>query len=109
MIFEIVPHISEKTVDLAKQGRFTVRVPYSVNKGALKSVLNNVFKLSPLEIKVINKKSITQKRAKKTSVDKGYKKFIVKLQEKQIMPGYETFLAEAKQEEKKNKKTTEKK
>lgn len=103
-MFKITPHISEKSVTLAKQGYFTLEIPRTMNKGLLVSVLKETFRLKPLSVNVLNKKTILRKKAKKTVFDRGVKKVIVKLGEKQVMPGYESFLTELKEKEKKQAK-----
>ena len=103
-MFKIIPHISEKSVILAKRGYFTIEVPSDFDKGNLVSVLRSTFKLKPLGIKVVIKKTVLAKKAKRTVSDRGLKKMIVKLGEKQIMPGFESFLTEAKEGGKKSAK-----
>lgn len=103
-MFKVTPHISEKSVSLAKQGYFTIVVPMEMSKASVSSILKKTFKLKPLALQVSIKKTTKQKKVKKTVADRGFKKMIVKLAEKQVMPGYETFLTEIKEEEKKQKK-----
>jgi len=103
-MYKIIPHISEKSVTLAKKGYFTIEVPREMQKGSLTSVLKDTFKLDPISMKILKKKTILAKKARKTVFDRGMKKMIVKLPEKQVMPGFESFLTELKEQEKKEAK-----
>lgn len=102
-MIKILPHISEKTVSLAKQGFFTLEVSEGVTKKSLISSIKENFKLNPVSVNIMNGKTIVSRRGKKDFSDRGYKKAIVKLSAKEVMPGYEAFLVEAKKEEKKAK------
>lgn len=108
-MYKIIPHISEKSVILAKKGYFTVKVPWGMQKGSLTAILKETFKLDPIAIKVLIKKTIQAKKGRKTVSDRGIKKMVIKLPEKQIMPGYESFLTELIEQEKKEAKAKEKK
>lgn len=107
-MIKLLPHISEKTVTLAKSGSFTVRIPSDVTKKSLISIIKENFKLKPLSVNILNGKTVVSRKGKKMSSDRGFKKAIVKLSPKEVMPGYETYLSEAKKEEKKEKKSVKK-
>lgn len=103
---QIKPHITEKSVMQAKTGRYTVEVGSNLTKGQIERIVKDVFSLKPLSISIIRKKAIEKKKAKGFATEKGLKKAIIRLADKQIFPGYEEFLKEPKAEktEKQSKK-----
>lgn len=102
-------HISEKTVEQAKKGFFTIKVPLTMTSGEVKNVLIEGFKLSALEIRMITKKTISRKKGSRIVKDRGFKKAVIKLSPAQVFPGYETFLSETKDGKKEDKKEAKKK
>ncbi|OQA52787.1 MAG: 50S ribosomal protein L23 [candidate division WS2 bacterium ADurb.Bin280] len=106
-MIKIMPHISEKSVSMAKTGWFTLNVPLNVSGEQVKTLLKTSFKVTPLDIRMITKKTILRKRGAKLISERGYKKAIVKLSEKQIFPGFESYIVEPKEKkEKKDQKET---
>jgi len=86
---KIIPHISEKSVGKAKKRQFTILVNHSANKNRIKFLVKKYFKLDAVKINIINKSSIKKITARKKSTRRGYKKAVVFLKDKQIMPGFE--------------------
>jgi len=103
-MIKIMPHISEKSVLMAKTGWFTLSVPLGLSSTQVKALLRTNFKLSVIDIRTITKKTIVRKRVAKLISERGQKKAIVKLKDNQIFPGFESYLVEPK-EEKASKKT----
>lgn len=85
----IKPHISEKTVKQAKGGQFTLFVDHNTTKGQIKNYLKVFYDLKALKINIINKKDLRRKTAKGHAKDRGFKKAIVTLDDKQQIPGFE--------------------
>ncbi len=98
----LTPYISEKTVNLAKEGKFTLLVGKNLTKKEIKYLLKLYYKVDAVEVKIINKKNRKKKAAKGMKTKRGGKKLIVKLKEKQTIPGFE--IIEEQKDEAKDKK-----
>ncbi len=98
----IKPYISEKTVNLAKDSKFTFIADKSITKAEAKQLVRKYYKKDVLNVKIVNKKNCRKKNARGFSLKRGYKKIIIALKDKQIIPGFE--IAEESKEDKKNNK-----
>lgn len=85
----IKPHISEKTVKQAKEGHFTLCIDSGVTKGQVEHFLKKYYGLNAIGIRVINKRNLNRKAVKGYAKDRGLKKVIVSLGDKQKVPGFE--------------------
>lgn len=85
----IKPHISEKTVKQAKEGQFTLRVDSDITKGQVEHFLRKYYGLNAVGIRIINKRNLGKKAVKGYAKDRGLKKVIVTLGDKQKVPGFE--------------------
>lgn len=94
------PHITEKSVELAKKGAFTVIVDGRATKPQLVNLAREVFKVNVESVVVLNKKPLILKKAKGLVKDRGFKKAILTLRKGEVLAGYESFL-----EQKKDKST----
>lgn len=102
------PYITEKTVNLAKIGKFTLIVDGTATRTNIESAVSEVFKVKPLNVNIICKKSAKRKRARGVATNRGFKKAIVMLASGQKIPGFEiaqdsNAAKEAKKETKKEK------
>jgi len=105
-MIEIRPYITEKTVDLAKKGMFTVLVDGSMSKPAICAKIKQYFKVSPQSVRTSVSKSVVSKNRKGTKqTSRGFKKAIIFLNKGESIPGFETFTkTKEKKEKSKNKK-----
>jgi len=85
----VKPHISEKTVKLAKKSQFTLSVDKNTTKGQIASFIKKYYGLKVLHIRIINKKNLSKKTGKGYAIDRGFKKAIVLVDKKQQIPGFE--------------------
>lgn len=99
----VKPHISEKTVKLAKISQFTLNVDKDATKGMIRNFIKDYYGLKAKSIGIINKKSLSKKTGKGYVIDRGFKKAIVSLTKKQQIPGFEMAL-DTEKESKKSKK-----
>lgn len=83
------PYISEKTITLAKDGRFTFIVDKEITKDEFKQLLKKYYHVDVVKAKVINKKNRLKKGSKGIGTKRGYKKIISTLADKQVVPGFE--------------------
>ena len=102
-MYKILPHITEKSVKIAKKGYFTLKVPKSWTKTKIKEAVSRLFKVTVFSVCVINRAPRYESKLKKKIKIKEMKKAIVKIDKNQVISGFETFL-----EEKKDKKVKEK-
>ena len=88
------PKITEKTMFLAKSGKYTLLVNKKANKHQIKEALKKNFKVDPVKINILN----IQEKGKTTQTKMGplvkkrkaHKKVIVILKKNQKIPGFET-------------------
>lgn len=92
--------ITEKTVSLAKTGKFTIIFVNGLNKKQIIDEFKKKYSVDVLKVNIINHKPVKKLKKGKLSVDKAFTKAIVTLKEGQKIPGYEII-----EEEKKTKKT----
>ena len=102
------PYITEKSVNLAKQGFFTICVDRNTAKGQIKKELQNIFKVKVKKIRIICGKSTKLRKSKgKIATNRGIKKAIVVLSKNESIPGFdiaESGKKDNKKQEAENKK-----
>ncbi|MDH4358586.1 MAG: 50S ribosomal protein L23 [Candidatus Berkelbacteria bacterium] len=96
-MYKIRPHITEKSVNLAKDGKYTFVVSKELDKIGLIKMLKKVFKVNPLSVKIINKKSAVRKTARRKVKEAGLKKAIVELKKGEKITGFEVLDEKSKQ------------
>ena len=94
------PHISEKSVNCAKNGHYTLIIDINDTKKSIAYMIKKYFNLDVVKVQIINKKTLQKKGIKSTTKDRGMKKAIITLKDKQTIPGFEI----AEDTKKKNKK-----
>ena len=102
----ITPHITEKSVILAKKGQFSLEVSRDLSKYEIKQLVKKLFKVNPKKVSVIrgkNRKSMTLRKQEKTK--RSIKKAIVVLEKGEVLGGFEMYL----EDEKKKKESGDKK
>lgn len=100
---KIRPYITEKSVDLTKQGKFTLEVDFDATKTEIEHLVKKYYKVMPLTVNSLRTKYLQATKQRKSFTDRGMKKVIIKLSKDQKIPGFEF---EAPEE---TKKKTEKK
>lgn len=83
------PHITEKSVNLAKAERFTLIVSSDATKASVKDAVREIFKVKAKSVNIICKKSVKQKKMRGVVLNRGFKKAIVVLKSGQKIPGFE--------------------
>lgn len=102
------PYITEKSVKAAESGVFTLLVDFSATKGQIEQSIIDAFGFKAVEINLVKGKYRSAKKMRKTYLDRGIKKALVKLDKGQKIPGFELADATAKEEKaKKETKTKE--
>lgn len=83
-MINIKPILTEKTLSLSKQGFYTFRVAKNLTKTQIKRVLKNVYSVDVIDIKTSNyKQSVRKNMYGKLVTNRGFKKAIVRLKDKQ--------------------------
>jgi large subunit ribosomal protein L23 len=100
------PFITEKTVQQAKLGQFTLIMDEDCTKAQIKSQVFQIFKVDVLSVRIIKKKPVTSKKTKGLATKKGFKKAIITLKKGDVMPGYDSFLKPEKDAKKSKNKMT---
>lgn len=77
--FKILPLITEKTLKLTQENKYTFLVDPKVNKTQLKKTIENIFNVKVRDIKTINYKERIRGRTKIKSKRQKFKKVIIKL------------------------------
>jgi large subunit ribosomal protein L23 len=77
---KIIPVLTEKSLNLAQEGKYTFWVETSLTKNEIRSLINKVFNVHTKEVRTVNYKSGQRKnyRGRKVSIH-GRKKAIVTL------------------------------
>ena len=103
------PYITEKSVSLTKENKYTLVVDYNATKKDIISEIKKFYKVSPISVNSLKTKYLKVSKNKKESSDRGMKKIIVQLSKDQKIAGFdfETKKEDEKKEVKKEK--TEKK
>jgi ribosomal protein L23 len=104
-MYKVKPHISEKSVNMSATREFTMVVPFSYTKTKIMCVVREVFSVDPISVRTMNMKSVVSRKAKGYQKQKSFKKAIIKLPEKQTIPGFQAFADELKKESQQKAKT----
>jgi large subunit ribosomal protein L23 len=92
------PIISEKTLKLALRRQYTFRVRLDANKKEIGQIIKKLYKVDPIDVKILNAKPVLKRRRRFTGKTSHIKKAIVFIKQGQKIPGY------GLEEEKKDKK-----
>jgi len=106
---KITPYITEKTVKLIEQNKFTLIVDYDANKKEVESLVKKFYKVNPLEIKILKTKYLSSTKHRKNYLDRGVKKAIITLEKGKNIPGFDYKKDEKESKSKKEVKKIEKK
>jgi large subunit ribosomal protein L23 len=87
--FQVLPLITEKTLNLSQRGFFTFLVDNKLNKPQIKQAIEKMFKVNVVNIRTMNYKKRIRGRTRLKSVRPKFKKAIVKLKEGQRIPIFE--------------------
>jgi len=99
------PHITEKTVTLAKQGQFTLSVPKTMSKGKIVTEIRKIYKVKPEDIRTQNEKSIRSRKMRGgVTTNRGNKKAVIVLKKGESIPGFDIAHDDKKTENEKVKK-----
>jgi ribosomal protein L23 len=77
---------------------FTMVVPRDYTKTKIAAVVKEVFSVEPISVRTMNIKSVISRKAKGFQKQKSYKKAIIKLDGKQTIPGFQSFVDEMNKE-----------
>jgi len=85
------PIITERSMELVKQGKFSFRVSTSSNKNEIRKAIKEQFSVDPISIETVIQKGKTQRVGVRRVVKSkpNYKKAIVKLKEGQKIDIFE--------------------
>jgi large subunit ribosomal protein L23 len=106
-MFNIKPHISEKTVNMSATNVFTMSIPFGYTKSKIAAVVREVFAVDPVSIRTMNTKPVISRKLKGFQKQKSYKKAIIKLADKQVIPGFQTFADEMKKSQDSGNKSSD--
>ncbi len=98
------PYITEKSVEMAKSGKFTLEVDFNATKTEVEHLVKKFYSVKPISINSVKGKYLTAQKLRKQISVRGIKKVIVKLEKGQKIPGFE-FEAPEEKKETKEKKT----
>jgi large subunit ribosomal protein L23 len=87
--FKILPLITEKTLRLAKENRYTFLVEPKVNKKQIKSAIEKIFNVKVVKVRTMNYKKRIRGLTKIKSTRPRFKKAIVQLQPGQTISIFE--------------------
>ena len=77
------PHITEKTNDLNKIGRYVFMVASSATKQEIKKAVKTIYGVEPVKVRTIRGATKTRRFGNRKGTEHGYKKAIVTLKEGQ--------------------------
>lgn len=100
----IKPYISEKSVALAKDGKYTLVVNGNLTKNQVKQILREMFNVNVIAIWSCKLKSVKKTGVRGKTTERGCKKIIVELKEKQKIPGFEVISESEKSKQVKSQK-----
>jgi len=83
------PHITEKATDLAAKNQYIFKVQPTANKTEVKRIVQEVYGIDVLDVKMINVPQKKRKFGKSSGFRQGYRKAIVRIKEGQkieVMP-----------------------
>ncbi|MFH1855498.1 MAG: 50S ribosomal protein L23 [bacterium] len=86
---KISPYITEKSVDLAKQGKFTLKVDFNATRDEIRSLVKKYYLVNPISINIIKGKYLHSTKHRKQFNDRGVKKALVHLEKGKMIPGFE--------------------
>ncbi len=87
--FKILPLITEKSLSLSREGKFTFLVDNKLNKPQIKSAIEKMFNVNVVDLKTMNYKKRVRGITRIKLVRPSFKKVIVKLKEGQTIPIFE--------------------
>jgi large subunit ribosomal protein L23 len=87
--FKILPLITEKTLRLAKENRYTFLVEPKVNKKQIKSAVEKIFNVKVIKVRTMNYQKRIRGLTKIKSTRPRFKKAIVQLQSGQTISIFE--------------------
>jgi len=87
--FKILPLITEKTLRLAKENKYTFLVEPKVNKKQIKSAIEKIFNVKVVKVRTMNYKKRIRGLTKIKSTRPRFKKAIVQLQPGQTISIFE--------------------
>jgi large subunit ribosomal protein L23 len=87
--FKILPLISEKTLRLAKENKYTFLVESGINKDQIKNAVEKIFNVKVIKVKTANYQKRIRGLTKIKSTRPKFKKTIVQLQSGQIISIFE--------------------
>ena len=87
--FKILPLITEKTLRLAKENKYTFLVEPKVNKKQIKSAIEKIFNVKVVKVRTMNYKKRIRGLTKIKSTRPKFKKAIVQLQSGQTISIFE--------------------
>jgi large subunit ribosomal protein L23 len=87
--FKILPLITEKTLRLAKENKYTFLVEQGINKEQIKNAIEKIFNVKVVKVRTINYQKRTRGLTKIKSVRPKFKKAIVQLQSGQTISIFE--------------------
>ncbi len=100
---KIRPYITEKSVEMAKSGKFTLEVDYNATKTQIEHLVRKYYNVVPVSVNSVKGKYLEGQKQRKSFTIKGIKKIIVKLEKGQKIAGFE-FEAPKEEKEKTTKK-----
>jgi large subunit ribosomal protein L23 len=87
--FKILPLITEKTLRLAKENKYTFLVEQGINKDQIKSAVEKIFNVKVVKVRTTNYKKRIRGLTKIKSTRPKFKKAIVQLQSGQTISIFE--------------------
>jgi large subunit ribosomal protein L23 len=87
--FKILPLITEKTLKLAKENKYTFLVEPKINKSQIKNAIEKIFNVKVVKVRTINYKKRQRGLTKIKSTRPKFKKAIIQLQSGQTISIFE--------------------
>jgi len=87
--FKILPLITEKTIRLTKENKYTFLVETKVNKNQIKKAIEKIFNVKVDKVRTMNYKKRVRGLTKIKSKRPQFKKAVVELQSGQTIPIFE--------------------
>ena len=87
--FKILPLITEKTLRLAKENKYTFLVEQGINKDQIKNAVEKIFNVKVVKVRTTNYQKRIRGLTKIKSTRPKFKKAIVQLQSGQTIPLFE--------------------